>query len=232
LLEAGANPNHADKNGQFPLHAAAEKGRATLVKLLLDKGAAINTVSKRGFTPLFAATPFSASSLRHKKVREMLFSRGANVNVGTLETGLNPFHYAVREGRADLMKEFLAHKANVNAPLLNGQTPLMIAMIEARVAAASFLLEHRAKPQTKDKSGKAALDYEKYGLNNTGAQKEIDLSNPQTREFFEEAMEGKTDAKFWADIKNRRAKIAALIRQKLQTSTPPAAAPTSPLAPS
>jgi ankyrin repeat protein len=221
LLEAGERPNQSDKNGQLPLHAAAEMGRAALVKVLLDKGADVNALNRRGFTPLFAATPFPARSMRHKKVRDLLFSRDADVNIGTTTTGLNPFHYAVREGRADLMREFLEHGANVNAPMANGQTPLIIAMIEARVESARLLLDKGADAQPKDKSGKTALDYEKYGLGDTEAQREIDLSNPQTREFFDEAMQGKINAKFWADIRDRRVQIAALIRTKLQTITTP-----------
>jgi uncharacterized protein len=214
LLAAGLQPNQRDKNGQLPLQAAAERGREALVALLLDKGAAVNAINRRGFTPLFAATTFPATSQPHKKVRQLLFVKGADVNIGTPQNGLSPFHYAVREGREDLMKEFLSQKANVNAPLKNGRTPLIIAMIEARVGVARLLLSHNAQPQIKDKSGKTALDYETYGIGDTDAQTEIDLNDPQTREFFDEAMNGKVNAKFWADIKKRRAEIATLIRQK------------------
>ena len=219
LLDSGLQPNQGDKNGQLPLHAAAEKGRVALVNLLLEKGAAVDSINKRGLTPIFSATPFPARSLQHKKVRDLLFSKGANINIGVPENGRTPFHYAIYEGREDLVKEFLDHKADVNAPLLNGQTPLIIAMLRAQVSTAHLLLKNGADVQRNDKSGKTALDYENYGIGDTEAQKEIDLSNPQTREFFDEAMQGKINAKFWADIKKRRAEIASMIRQSLKTAT-------------
>ena len=52
LLDRGANPNAADSTGNTPLFGAVAKGFNTVVQLLVDKGADVNVVNKRGQTLL------------------------------------------------------------------------------------------------------------------------------------------------------------------------------------
>jgi ankyrin repeat protein len=51
-LALGANVNHANKAGDTALHLAAAQGLATVVRLLADAGAALETKNQRGLTPL------------------------------------------------------------------------------------------------------------------------------------------------------------------------------------
>jgi hypothetical protein len=51
LLEAGANPSHADFNQVAPLHTAARIGNAEVLSLLLEFGAAKDTPDSLGETP-------------------------------------------------------------------------------------------------------------------------------------------------------------------------------------
>ncbi len=56
LLLAGCvstpTQNRADKDGEMPLHTAAKGGQTDTAKLLISKGAEINTKNKYDSTPL------------------------------------------------------------------------------------------------------------------------------------------------------------------------------------
>ena len=51
LLDADADPNLKDINGQTPLHFAAEKGHALAMAVLLGAGAEPNVKDNNGLTP-------------------------------------------------------------------------------------------------------------------------------------------------------------------------------------
>ncbi len=54
-LDAGADVNAADNQGQTALHGAAQKGWDQVVQFLVDRGAKLDVKDKRGHTPLDAA---------------------------------------------------------------------------------------------------------------------------------------------------------------------------------
>lgn len=64
-----------DKNGNFPIHIAAQNGFDAHVQLLLDHGADINAMNGKGNTPLHMAWSYDYLS-----TAELLVSKGANVN--------------------------------------------------------------------------------------------------------------------------------------------------------
>ena len=55
LLDAGANLEARDQEGETPLSRAASFGQTETFQLLLEKGARIDVRDKRGMTPLIAA---------------------------------------------------------------------------------------------------------------------------------------------------------------------------------
>uniref|UniRef100_A0A1I8J5S6 ANK_REP_REGION domain-containing protein n=1 Tax=Macrostomum lignano TaxID=282301 RepID=A0A1I8J5S6_9PLAT len=55
LLEAGANPNAADMDGNTALHLAAAASNADVIRLLLDAGASVRCYNRQGQTPSMVA---------------------------------------------------------------------------------------------------------------------------------------------------------------------------------
>lgn len=73
LLQRGANPDIADKNGVYPIQIAAQLGFIEGVERLVQGGADIDVSDSTGETPLI-----SAVHRRDLKMIEMLVKNGAN----------------------------------------------------------------------------------------------------------------------------------------------------------
>ncbi|KAK8974272.1 hypothetical protein V6N11_034638 [Hibiscus sabdariffa] len=76
-LEKGVEPNGADYDRRTALHLAACEGWTEVVVLLLEKGAAVNSLDRWGRTPLS-----DACSFRHHEVCKILEARGGIDPVG------------------------------------------------------------------------------------------------------------------------------------------------------
>lgn len=63
LLNAGANPNHANEKGHTPLHMAAIDNRSDLIREFIMSGAAINARDLDGNTPLHLACKFDRTDV-------------------------------------------------------------------------------------------------------------------------------------------------------------------------
>ena len=85
LLDAGADPDARDEDGDTPLHMAATS-TPEAVQALLDAGANPNARDEGGRTPLHSAGLFS----RNPEVVQALLDAGADPKVQS-EAGLTPF---------------------------------------------------------------------------------------------------------------------------------------------
>jgi ankyrin repeat protein len=75
LLENGHDPNFKDTNGRTPLSWAAENGHEAVVKLLLEKGAELESKdNEHGRTPLSWAAENG-----HEAVVKLLLEKGAEL---------------------------------------------------------------------------------------------------------------------------------------------------------
>ena len=83
-LELGARCQRANQNGDTALHVAATQALDSVVQLLVDKGANLEAVNKRGLTPLGVAivprppSPIQIDGVdRRKSTAELLRKLGA-----------------------------------------------------------------------------------------------------------------------------------------------------------
>lgn len=92
LLQRGANPNIADKNGTTPLQIAAQLGFIEGVEQLIKRGADVDVSDTTGETPLI-----SAVHRRDLKLVELLVVNGSNPD-RTDNSGRSARDYAMLMG--------------------------------------------------------------------------------------------------------------------------------------
>ncbi|PHM08954.1 ankyrin repeat domain-containing protein [Nostoc sp. 'Peltigera malacea cyanobiont' DB3992] len=174
LLDHGANLNgNIEFKDVSPLHRASAIGCQDICKVLIDRGADVNTKGKYGKSPLYFASQFGhkdvveflldcgadvnaldfkkSSSLfvaaqnHHLEVVKSLLSRGAQVNV-TDDEGWTPLLRAFQKSGGDeIIKILINHSANVNVRGCGGESPLHIAVAQGNKNIVEFLLAHGAR---------------------------------------------------------------------------------------
>jgi ankyrin repeat protein len=85
LFELGADAKGATTTGENALFGAAYRGWNTLLELLIDKGAAVNALSKAGITPWLAASGYGdrlGGVLYNKEGADILLKHGADPKLG------------------------------------------------------------------------------------------------------------------------------------------------------
>ena len=195
LVERGAEVSVRSKQGRTPLSLAAthsgnvgavrlllEQGAAAdgvallaaaasddmdIMRVLVEKGANVNSAERDGGTPLL----YAAGS-RNLAAVKLLLAKGANVNAantdgGTVKNGklalvkLTPLMMAASYGSPELVRTLLDAGAEVNASDIRGMTPLMMAVASETQdpAVARLLLERGAEINAKSEAGETALDW-------------------------------------------------------------------------
>lgn len=167
LLEAGADPNCYNEDGNFPLYNAVIENNVETVRLLLRFGADVrqhnadlNTIlhqaahygSEDVMQPLIDAgadlnarnssneTPLLEAILRqHFGVAKILIEAGAQVNYQGFPEE-TPLHSAARMGQLETVQRLIAAGAELHAKDDRDATPLMLAQEGGHEAVAQFLL--------------------------------------------------------------------------------------------
>ena len=152
LLAYGAEldcVNWADGRGWISLHTASVWSYTSMIDLLLDWGAQVNTRNETGATPLhIASLGFAVWNV------ELLLKRGADIGVGDRH-GYTPLHYAVFAGDEQIVELLLEQGADVNSRSNDGNTSLHKAL--EREGIVRLLLEHGALVNLRNVHGETPL---------------------------------------------------------------------------
>ncbi|XP_055547871.1 uncharacterized protein LOC129731694 [Wyeomyia smithii] len=140
LLERNANVNAVNDSKKTALHIAAEssmhkssKQRLAIIKMLVNAGADVEAITKRGETPLMLA-----SKCGHVDVADILLSKKIDINTADLD-GWTALHWAAFEDHPQIIEKLLSAGANVNATTNSGETALMLATKHAQSEAIELL---------------------------------------------------------------------------------------------
>lgn len=127
ILEHGMRVDYPDEGRSTALYLAVRQSRTPVVRYLLEKGASVTASSRDVLV--------AAVDTGNLDVVQLLFEYGARSD------GNLPIHGAARNGYTAIVKLLLDRKADVNAQLDDGRTPLDEAVSRNNVATIRLLLE-------------------------------------------------------------------------------------------
>ncbi len=130
--------NVRDSLQRTPLLYAVGCRRDSLVKMLLERGAAVNVRDTNGLTPILMA-----ARVNNDEYVDALFKKNVDPNVVT-NNGDTPQHWAAIHGNLSMMKLLVNNKTNLNQKNERGSTPLEIALRLEYQDIAEFLVEKGA----------------------------------------------------------------------------------------
>ena len=120
----------------FMLVQCVHYNKLHIIKLLIDKGASMDSSSTFNDTALHAA-----AEVGRDDIVSFLLDRGANINCSD-KAGWSPLMFAAEKGHTRIACMLIDAGADVNHALDGGITPLHIAVDEPQIT--SMLLEKRA----------------------------------------------------------------------------------------
>ncbi|KAF3398385.1 Ankyrin-3 [Penicillium rolfsii] len=151
LLDHGASPDTADKEGRTALMTAAWKNHADILQLLIMRGANVNAKDhrKRNVLHNLAADKECRWGWGDEVVKLLLRTDCLVDGIdGQDELGRTPLHWACAQGNRKLAELLLNRpdgpKADIDAAELRGKTALHIATAHDRADIVQLLLQHEA----------------------------------------------------------------------------------------
>jgi ankyrin repeat protein len=144
LLDWGADAYAEDENHDSAIGFAAEKGKESILELLLSRGVPINWKTSVGWTPA------------ERGDLGVLLKYGIDPNQRTADGGCLLTMAAFNDSPEQL-KLLLDHRANLNAQDDDGNTAVMVAIYQNRQKAITFLINAGADLNIQNKAGESAL---------------------------------------------------------------------------
>jgi len=167
LLAAGADAKSANRYGITALYLACENANPAIIERLLQAGADANAVSTEGETALMTVARTGVV-----EAARVLLDHGAKVDAREEWHGQTALMWAVNEQHPAMVKELIAHGADVNAVSninkwerqntseprekwlpSGGLTPLLFAARQGCVECERILLDAGARIDTTDPDG-------------------------------------------------------------------------------
>jgi ankyrin repeat protein len=157
LLDAGAEINARNNYGAFTpgdlWDVLSSSNHKDPVSLLSVHGVDASDM-KNGYTPLHLAM----FSVGHKKMVELLVTKGADVNAQAA-SGATPLFFAILRDQKDDAQFLIDHGANVNTPDAYGDTILDCALHLQYGSLIQLLVDHGADVNAMDQSQHRPLTY-------------------------------------------------------------------------
>lgn len=147
-------------SGIHPLYEAARNGNTSMVQLLLDYGAVVQTSMYNALS--------GAAQFNHKEVVKLLLNRRADAGgrptqIGSQKTevfvGATPLRLSAMKGHTDIVKLLLENGANVNIRGQTGRTALHWAALKGHRDTVKLLLDYGAETCIQDELGRTPLDW-------------------------------------------------------------------------
>ncbi|PNF23134.1 hypothetical protein B7P43_G06700 [Cryptotermes secundus] len=108
------------EEGNSPIHLAVIHGHEEVTRWLIDNGVSVDTVNKKGITPLVYATWYGYTNLV-----QIIAKKGANVNCRTsCFNNATPLHLAVSSDKQDVVRTLLEFGASPELFCSCNQTPV------------------------------------------------------------------------------------------------------------
>jgi ankyrin repeat protein len=164
LLQLGANPDQANREGWTALMEAVDKAQTDIVEALIGAGAGLEEKDARdGKTALMVAARGNDAPLV-----AMLLDAGANIAAGADGSALTALHYALQSRRDNvsdgprqaaiaIITELLAAGADAGQPANDGWTPLMSAVLSDNIDRVRLILDAGADLHPQDETGRTVL---------------------------------------------------------------------------
>ncbi|XP_037345045.2 protein TANC1 isoform X2 [Pungitius pungitius] len=138
--------------GETALTAAAGRGKTEVCGFLLEQGAVVQQVNRRGVSPLFCAVRQG-----HWQIAELLLEHGADINISDKQ-GRTLLMVAACEGHLSTVESLLSKGASLTSMDKEGLTPLRWACLKGHKSVVQYLAEKGAVVDHTDKNGRTPLD--------------------------------------------------------------------------
>ncbi|XP_047336713.1 protein VAPYRIN-LIKE-like [Impatiens glandulifera] len=137
LIDAGADVNRRDSDGQSAMSLAVQSGKIDCVKILIDSGNYVIDHSSDRFLHDAAVNSDRVDLI------ELLLSRFPDTDLNSVDSkGRTPLHAAAIHGRVDIIKTLISHGADTDAMDGKGWTPLHCTAAEGHTEAAKILINN------------------------------------------------------------------------------------------
>ena len=155
LLNAGADPNIIDANGDTSLHYAARKYcTAEVLQTIISHGVDVNATNKNNVTALMIVC-----GIWNKDAIDVLLNAGADPNIIDAN-GDTCLQYAARNFcTAEVLQAIISHGVDVNATNKNNVTALMIVCGKGKKDVINVVLNVGAELNIIDANGDTCLHY-------------------------------------------------------------------------